>query len=209
MKRMGMRQPHGVDGVGGAAARDRGRDAMRSKRPGLHPHIPPRALGLLWVAALAIGWAAAPAGAAGLTAMTERCSHVTQHVTLLQTDNCVFDNETGVDTPLGPLANASIRDPFRDPNVNPIHPYDYLGQATAQAGFGHVGTSVEVQVENANPTDMVATPIDVIGTTIRAGGANASRRPSGARGRSPRDETTANRRASCRLAGLGGRSHVQ
>jgi hypothetical protein len=147
---------------------------MRSRQPNLRQHLPSRILRLVFEVAIATSWAAAPAGAASLTAMTDSCSHVTQHVTVLQTENCVFDNETGIDTPPGPHAIANILDPFKDPNVNPTHPYDYLGQATAQAVFGAVGTFVEVQVENANPTDMVATPIDVTGTTIRAGGASAS-----------------------------------
>jgi len=163
MNRIGVTPPYAADR---AAPRDRGCHAKRSRQPRLRQHAPLGVLGLL-SAAIAVGWAAPRADAAPLSARTESCSHVTQNVTTLQTENCVFDNETGVDTPLGPLAIASNRDPFKD------GPYNYFGQATSQAGFGHVGTFVEIEVEGANPTDMVATPIDNSTLTIRAGAASA------------------------------------
>jgi hypothetical protein len=138
---------------------------MGSTQPEVFRRFPAKFLELLLPVAAAISWAATPAVAASLTAMAQSCSHVTQNVTLLQTDNCAFDNQMGF---------ADVTDIFKDPSVDPTHPYNYLGQAMAQAMFGGVGTFVEIQVENANPTDMVATPIDNTQTTIRAGGANAS-----------------------------------
>ena len=130
MNRIGVTPPYAADR---GAPRDRGCHAKRSRQPRPGRPTPLGVLGLL-SAAIAIGWAAPPADAAPLSARTESCSHVTQNVTTLQTENCVFDNETGVDTPLGPLAIASNRDPFKD------GPYNYFGQATSQAAFGHVGT---------------------------------------------------------------------
>ena len=59
---------------------------------------------------------------------------------------CVVDTEFGIDTAFGPLANASVIDSISAPPV-----FGYLGQATAQAGFGHVGTAAEVQVSSINP----------------------------------------------------------
>jgi PEP-CTERM motif-containing protein len=167
MNRIGVTSPHAVDR---AAARGWGFDVKRPRRPGLRRHAPLGVLGLLW-AAVAVCWAAPPAGAAALSARTESCSHGFSAPPIIE-PFCVFDNETGVDTPVGPLAAASITDPFKDAGVNPIHPYNYLGQATAQAGFGHVGTFAEVQVENATPV-LMETVDPFTGFTIRAGGASA------------------------------------
>jgi hypothetical protein len=88
---------------------------------------------------------------------------------------CVVDTEMGVDTMFGPLANAGVIDAISLPPV-----FGYLGQATGQAGFGHVGTAAEIQAssESAFPEGGIgatgnATATDILrfstGTTVQFG----------------------------------------
>ena len=78
---------------------------------------------------------ASPVLASELLAQATSCSG--QSVT----QPCVVDSHTGADTSAGPLANGSVTDSVSAPPL-----FGYLGQASAQAGFGHVGASAELQV---------------------------------------------------------------
>jgi hypothetical protein len=103
---------------------------MRSFLRGLRPHTPLGLSALLFAIAAIVNGAASPAYA-DLLAQATSCSGL---------GACVIDTEMGVDTGFGPLANAGVIDAV---NVPPV--FGYLGQATGQAGFGHVGTAAELQ----------------------------------------------------------------
>ena len=117
---------------------------MHSRQLDLCQRVPPKISALLWWMTAAISWAAAPVYA-DLLAQANSCGPQSA---------CVVDTETGIDTPVGPLANAGVIDPISAPPI-----FGYLGQATAQAGYGHVGTSAELQVSSVSgfPTDIGAT----------------------------------------------------
>jgi hypothetical protein len=104
-----------------------------------------------WGVLLVVNWTAAPASA-DLLAQAGSCNAQS----VLQP--CINDTERGVDTPFGPLATASVIDEISAPPI-----FGYLGQATAQAGFGHVETAAELQVSSLFPF-----PEDGIGATATA-----------------------------------------
>src|SRR5262249_41501677 len=114
-------------------------DAMPSRLSDFRRHVPLRIFAFLCGAATVMNWAPASA-AAELLAQATSCN--LQSVV----QPCVVDTEFGVDTPFGPLANAGVIESISAPPV-----FGYLGQATAQAGFGHVGTAAELQVSSISP----------------------------------------------------------